>query len=48
MSESDADTGQAAQLIEFIHQWADTNGLWLTEYIDDEPRRVYGGAVRHA
>jgi hypothetical protein len=48
MSESDADTAQAGQLIEFIHQWADTNGLWLTEYIDEEPRRVYGGAVRQA
>jgi len=48
MSEADADTAQAAQLIEFIHAWADSNGLWLTEYINEEPRRVYGGAVRQA
>lgn len=46
-SEADSSVAESAELIEYIHQWADTNGLWLTEYINDEPRRVYGGAVRH-
>lgn len=44
ISEADATSAQAASLIEYIHAWADTNGLWLTEYIDGTPTKVYGGS----
>lgn len=43
MSEADATAAESARLIEFIHFWADSNGLWLTEYIDGTPQRVYAG-----
>ena len=44
MSEADSSMFWSAKLIEFIHGWADLNGLWLTEYIKNVPTRVYGGS----
>ncbi len=47
-SEAVASSAEAASLIEFVHAWADLNGLWLTEYIEGVPKRVYGGAREEA
>ena len=44
MSEADSSMGWAAKLIEYVHGWADMNGLWLTEYVNNVSTRVYGGS----
>lgn len=48
LSEADSTMAESARLIGYIHWWADTQGFWLTEYIDGVPQRVYGGARESA
>jgi len=44
LSEADSTTAECARLIEYIHWFADQHGFWLTEYINGEATKVYGGA----
>jgi len=43
ISEADSTESESSKLVEYIHWWADTNGLWLTEYVGKVPTRLYGG-----
>ena len=40
-SDSEINSLQANNLIETIHQFADENNFWLTEYTEDKPPRPY-------
>jgi hypothetical protein len=43
MSQADATMEEDYRLDKYITWWADTNNLWLTEYVNKIPKRVYYG-----
>ena len=41
LSEGESTVEESARLIAYIHWWAATNSLWLTEYVDGMATRIY-------